>query len=72
MRPCEELENESEMTLELLGFVKQSAVTSHSPIAQLDSDTMQADASSNKNPTMPPLKRRCFNSEWAGTLMTEA
>ena len=31
MRPSEELENESEMTLELFGFVKQSAVTSHSP-----------------------------------------
>ena len=40
MRPTEELENESEMTLELFGFVKQSAVTSHSPTAQLDSRQM--------------------------------
>ena len=46
MWPSEELQNESETTLELFGFVKQSAVTSHSPTARLDSDTMQADASS--------------------------
>ena len=39
MWPSKELENESEMTLELFRFVKQSAVTSHSPTAQLDSDT---------------------------------
>ena len=65
MRPSEELENESEMTLELFGFVKQSAVTSHFPTARLDSDTTQADASSSKNPTAPPSKRRGFNSEWA-------
>ena len=65
MWPSEELENESEMTLELFGFVKQSAVTSHSPTARLDSDTTQADSSSNKNPTTPPSKRRCFNTEWA-------
>ena len=39
MRPSEELENESEMTLELFGpLVKQSAVTSHSPTARLDHD----------------------------------
>ena len=31
MWASEELENESEMTLELFGFVKQSVVTSHSP-----------------------------------------
>ena len=64
MWPSKELENESEMTLELFGFVKQSAVTSHSPTAQLDSDTTQADASSSKNPTAPPLKRRRFDSGW--------
>ena len=51
MRPSEELKNESEMTLELFRFMKQSAVTSHSPTARLDSDTTQADASSSKNPT---------------------
>ena len=56
---------ESEMTLELFRFVKQSAMTSHSPTARLDSDTMQPDASSSKNPSAPPLKRRHFNSEWA-------
>ena len=33
MQPSEELENKSEMTLELFGFVKQSAMTSHSPTA---------------------------------------
>ena len=60
MQPSDELKNKSE----LFGFVKQSAVTSHSPTAQLDSDTTQADASSSKNPTAPPLKRRRFNSEW--------
>ena len=43
MRPCEELANESEMTLELFGFLKQSAVTSYSPTARLDSDTTKAD-----------------------------
>ena len=59
MRPSEE------MTLELFGFVKQSAMTSHSPTARLDRNTTQADASSSKNPTAPPLKRRHFNSEWA-------
>ena len=53
------------MTSELFGFVKQSAVTSHSPTARLDSDTTQADASSSKNPTAPPSKRRRFNSEGA-------
>ena len=62
MRPSKELENESEMTLELFGFVKQSGVTSHSPMARLDSDTRQADASSSKNRTAPPWKRRHFNS----------
>ena len=30
-----------------------------------DGDTTQADASSSRNPTAPPSKRRCFNSEWA-------
>ena len=65
MRPHEELENKSEMTLELFGFVKQSAVTSHSPTTRLDSDTTQADASSSKNPAAPSSKGRCFNSEWA-------
>ena len=63
MRPREELVNESEMTLELFGFVKQSVVTSHSPTARLDSDTTQADTSSSKNPTASPSKRRRFNSE---------
>ena len=53
MRPSEELENEC---LELFGFVKQSAMTSHSLTARLDSDTTQADASSSKNPTAPPSK----------------
>ena len=66
MQSSEELENESEMTLELFGFAKQLAMTSHSPTAQLDSDTMQAAASSSKNPTTPPSKRRCFNSEGGG------
>ena len=65
MRPGEELENESEMTLEPFGFVKQSVVTSHSPTTRLDSDTTQADASSSKNPAAPSSKGRCFNSEWA-------
>ena len=64
MRPCEELEDESEMTLELFGSVKQLAVTSHSPTTRLDSDTTQADASSSKNPAAPSSKRRCFNGEW--------
>ena len=50
---------------ELFGFVKQSAVTSHSPTPRLDNDTTQADASSSKNPAAPPSKRRRFNSEWA-------
>ena len=50
---------------ELFGFVKQSAMTSHSPIPRLDSDTTQADASSSKTPAAPPSKRRHFNSEWA-------
>ena len=64
MRPSGELENESEMTLELFGpFVKQSAVTSHSPTPRLDCDTMRADASSSKNPALPPSKRRRLNSE---------
>ena len=58
MWASEELENESEMTLELFGFVKQSVVTSHSPTTRLDSDTTQIDASSSKNPTVPPSKRR--------------
>ena len=44
----EELENELEMTLELFGFVKQSAVTFNSPTARLDGDTTQADASSRE------------------------
>ena len=48
MRPSEELGNESEITLELFGFVKQSAMTSHSPTARLDSGTTQAD--------VPPLQ----------------
>ena len=48
MRPSEELKNKSVMTLELVGFVKQSTVTSHSPTAQLDGDTTQADASSRE------------------------
>ena len=68
MRPSGELENEprSEMTLELFGpFVKQSAVTSHSPIPRLDGDTTQADASSSKILAAPPSKRRRCNSEWA-------
>ena len=65
MRSSEELENESEMTLELFGFAKQLAMTSHSPTTRLDSDTTQADASSSKNPTTSPSKRRHFNSEWA-------
>ena len=74
MRPSEKLENESEMILELFGFVKQSVMTSHSPTAQLDSDATQADSSSSKNPTTPPSKRRRFNSEWPGraTRMAEA
>ena len=62
MRPGEELENESEMTLEPFGFVKQSVVTSHSPTTRLDSDTTQTDASSSKNPIVPPSKRRCINN----------
>ena len=53
------------MTLELFGFVKQSAVTSHSPTTPLNSDTTQADVSSSKKLSVPPSKRRCFNSEWA-------
>ena len=66
MWPSGELKNESEMTLELFRpFVKQSAVTSHSPTPQLDGDTTQTDASSSKNLAGPPSKRRCFNSEWA-------
>ena len=66
MRPSGELENESEMTLELFGpFVKQSAVTSHSPTPRLDGNITQADASSSKNLAAPPSKRRRFNSEWA-------
>ena len=66
MQPSGELENESEMTSEPSGpFVKQSAVTSHSLTLRLDGDTTQADASSSKNPTTPPSKRRRFNSEWA-------
>ena len=57
MRPCEELEDESEMTLELFRSVKQSSVASHSPTAQLDSDTIQADASSSKNPCRTTLEK---------------
>ena len=56
MRPSEELENESEMTLELFGVAKQLAMTSHSPTTQLDSNTMHAAGSSSKNPTTPPSK----------------
>ena len=48
MWPSEELKNKSVMTLELVGFVKQSTVTSHSPTTQLDGDTTQADASSRE------------------------
>ena len=61
----EELKNESEMTLELFGVVKQLAMTSYSPTARLDGDTTQAAPSSSKNPTTPPSKRRHLNSEWA-------
>ena len=45
--------------------VKQSAMTSHSPTARLDSDITQVDASNTKNTTVPPSKTRRFNSEWA-------
>ena len=48
MWPSEELKNKSVMTLELVGFVKQSTVTSHSPTARLDGDTTQADSSSRE------------------------
>ena len=65
MRPSEELKNECLDLFHVFGFVKQSVMTSHSPTARLDSDTMQADASSSKNPTTPPSKRSRFNSEWA-------
>ena len=58
MRPSEELKNESEMTFDLFGLS-----LSHRSIR--DGDTTQADASSSKNPTAPPSKRRRFNSEWA-------
>ena len=36
MQPSEELGNESEITLELFGFVKQLAMTSLSPTARLE------------------------------------
>ena len=47
--------------LEQFGFVKHSATTSSAAIS-IQSAT---DASSSEQPTVLPLKRRRFNSEWA-------
>ena len=58
------------MTLELFRLVKCSVATSSSA-SPLGSDNTDVDnngdptMSRSEDPAAPPLKRRCFNSEWS-------